>query len=403
MGKVLRPTTYEDREPHYADLKNLIVNGFLSHRIRLGDSILVVRNLTSTDNFYLQNVAYDLNDVGWMLWTVSRSVWMIDGMTLLGEKNSAFHVYQQIKGIPKAVLERIFFSILKLTHKANKQYEKVEAYSYEESSRLLWQQSRGFGIPSDKLSGIIGSENLGMNLAQKLWISFNSFEDRRALERSQWANAKFIASAQVPKAIEKINKREEQAVEQEVNRRKKFLDLFFYKQIGIISEDDGMTLLSSKLVKSASTPEELEEEMRQWVSGEHDEHDKIVLAYKMKIKEKEEKVLREREDRLAQVRAEMVRDEESDVEILPLIGYTREQLREHLSSRGGFTQEGRKITKIQDESASDHLYSKHVVEDNVSSGRLKVRDGKILIKGTDNTLMADLSKRDLRGGVEDGE
>ena len=48
------------------------------------------------------------------------------------------------------------------------------------------------------------------------------------------------------------------------------------------------------------------------------------------------------------------------------------------------------------------LYSKHI-DQQAESGKLKVRDGKIVVKGEDNSLMEDVAKRTVKGGVKDNE
>ena len=132
-----------------------------------------------------------------------------------------------------------------------------------------------------------------------------------------------------------------------------------------------------------------------WVSGEQDHHDKIVSAYKNRIKREREEDLLERQKILEEMRNEVGEEEEIQA-ISPLIGYTHEQLSDLLK------QKGRSHTKIKQvfSESNDNLYNKHVSEE-ASTGRLKVRDGKIVIKGSDNALMEDLSKNSLTGGIKD--
>ena len=393
--KVLSPTTYEQREPLYETVKKLILNGFLSHKVRLGDSTIVLRNLTSSDSIYLDNCTYDSNDSSWMLWTIARSIWMVDGMIVLGEKNSSYFMYQQIKGLSEKTIKRLFQVTLALTSKVNSQAEEITAFLKEDYSRVMWEQLRSHSLPSERINGIAGSESLGMNLIQKIWSSYNSLEDSRIAEQKAWSNAKFIASANAPKAIEKINKKEQSKLEQISNRKKRELDEFYYRSTGVITGEKGEKVFTNKEIKSATTAEELENEMRMWVSGEQDHHDKIVSAYKNRIKREREEDLLERQKILEEMRNEVGEEEEIQA-ISPLIGYTHEQLSDLLK------QKGRSHTKIKQvfSESNDNLYNKHVSEE-ASTGRLKVRDGKIVIKGSDNALMEDLSKNSLTGGIKD--
>lgn len=302
---VLPPTTYEQRESLYSDLRDLILNGFISHKVKLSGSVFAIRNLNNADNVYLTNCSYSEDDNEWKVWVVARALWMVDGLLLLGEKNSAYFAYQRLKDLSKNTINRIFSLVIQLTKKANEQYKKIEPFTIEKASRALWLQCKHIPIPSDRISGVIGSETLGINLAQRLWVSLNTQQDEIEKERKEWGNAKFVASAQSPKGVEKINKKEQSAKEQDEIRKKRFLDEFFYRQTGVITDDEDKGKTTNRVVKSASTPDELEKEMRMWVSGEHDEHDKIVLAYKNKVKERQEKELLERQQRIADVQREL--------------------------------------------------------------------------------------------------
>ena len=104
---MLAPTTYEQRKPFYEDLQELIVTGFLTHTIEINNSILSIRNLSSSDNFFIKHTTRKNDNHSWMLWSVARSVWMIDGLNLLGEKNAPYHTYQLLQQLPQLALTKM--------------------------------------------------------------------------------------------------------------------------------------------------------------------------------------------------------------------------------------------------------------------------------------------------------
>ena len=399
MG-VLPPTSYDQRESLYVDIMPLLTKGFLTHKCNLGGSVIALRNLNSADNFFLKNCIFDNSDSEWMLWTVSRAVWMIDGFLFLGEQNYAYYVYQQIQSLPKKVITRLFRLVVNLTSKVSEQQSRIEAFFYEEHSRSLWSQIRHLPLPSDKVSGIMGSEKIGINLIQRIWISLNTYRDNVIEERKDWSNAKFIASASSPKGVDKINKKEQSAIQQEESKRKRFLDEFYYRQQGVITDDQDSPT-SNRIVRTASTPDELEDEMKRWVSGDNDDHDKIVTAYKNKIKENHQTELLERQQRVADVQREMEEDGDQVISLAPLIGYTNDQLKELLMKKG-HSEDGRRVQRVMYQDQGTQLYNKHV-DQNAGTGKLKVKDGKIVVKGQDNSLMEDVAKRSVKGGVKDNE
>ena len=396
----LPPTTYEQRRPLYDDLVSLLVRGFLSHRITVGSSVVCLRGLNEVDSFYISNCAEEENDRDWMQWSVARSIWMMNGLNLLGEKNSAYMVYSHIKNLRLPLLTTVFHQVLDLSKKTGKQNAAIESYMLEDHSRALWLQCKSLSIPSERYNGIVGCESLGMNVAQKLWSSFNQVEDIRLEERRRWSHIKFLASANAPKGIEKLNRKEESAEKQEDARRQRIRDEFYYTTKGILSDENKEDALAGKIIRSASTPDELEDEMKRWVSGEFDEHDKIVQAYKNRIKETHVAELKARQERLLQIQKELEEsgDDKEAVTITPLIGYTADQLRELLSSKGS------RVKKVIEMSPHEGLYNRHV-EEVASAGKLKVsKEGRIVVRGDPNTdtLMEDIASRSVTGGVKDG-
>ena len=109
----------------------------------------------------------------------------------------------------------------------------------------------------------------------------------------------------------------------------------------------------------------------------------------------------ERQQRLADVQKELEEEGEETITLSPLIGYTNEQLKELLAQKGQ-SPDGRKISRVMYQDQSINLYNKHI-DQQAGTGKLKVKDGKIVIKGEDNSLMEDVSKRSLKGGVKDNE
>ena len=113
----LSRTTFEQREPFYADLKDLLGQGFLSRMVQVGDTSLSLRSLHEADFMLVRHrVGHaDKPEKEWILRVVSQAVWMVDGWNLLGEKFAPNIAYQSLRTLPTKTQKRLFWQVLGLS------------------------------------------------------------------------------------------------------------------------------------------------------------------------------------------------------------------------------------------------------------------------------------------------
>ena len=185
---------------------------------------------------------------------------------------------------------------------------------------------------SDDLTGISGLEKVGLNASQQIWIAWNQAEDQRLVDEYAWQMTKQSIAPHAPKAIDKMTKQEKQREETRLRDRQKKQDEWYYKLAGVLDEDgkiitpkgEEISPFDGDQVSMAYTSDELAEEMRRWVTGEQDWHDKIIAEYKASIKQKMLDERMERDKRLAEAQLE-IEERERNLGIRTrdrLVGYT---------------------------------------------------------------------------------
>lgn len=329
----LHATTPEQRFGIYADIENMIVPGFLSCMIQVGDVRLSIRTLFPSDLFLLQHrVGFNQRDTEWRIWCLASCTWMLNGQIVLGDPNVAVLVAHSLRFLPSRSLDLLFSQFMGLTKRVNDAMEGLEAYCYEESSRTLWRQFGRVSPVSEAISGVPGIERLGSNHLQRMWMSYNSLEDTRIADEMAWSNAKLIASASSPKGVQKLDQHDKDRREEEAARRQAVMDKFFYLSRGIITQEQAEQK-DTGFALQPKTKEQLEDEMRRWVAGEKDEHDLIVENYKNRIRQRIADEARRRHEQLLKVQQELAAEGQEDPGPLKLIGYTADQVGEILARR----------------------------------------------------------------------
>lgn len=160
----------------------------------------------------------------------------------------------------------------------------MEVFSMESQSRLRWAQCHDLDLTSTAVSGVRGTENLGLNWGQLTWRAINYFEDRQGRFEQEWENAKFIASATTgSKGMSKVNAQDKQRRERDESERFKRRDEVL--RAVIFGEKSSTDAKKGAPVKAAHTVDELATQLEKDLTGEKDFHDMVVEAHEKRIQE----------------------------------------------------------------------------------------------------------------------
>lgn len=376
--QTLPHSTVEQREHLYGDVESLISPGFLSNIVTIGSSRLVLRSLGPGDLFMLQMRA-GLHATEWKLWSVASSIWMVDGHCVLGQDWVVPRMVRWLKAMPPITLNILFSQVLGLFARIRASMRALEAYMFENTSRYSWKTIG----PDPRLnSGVPGAEKLGLNSIQRMWVAYNEMEDRRIHQEGLWEGFKLTAMGTAPKGVKKLDEADTRKREEEETRRQAILDRFYYWKAGVIPEtvfEQGRMVGS--MVNGAKSVDDLETEMKQWVSGERDDHDLIVAQYKQKISNrmKDEEAARMQRLRDLEAKREELMEEQ---ETLPtqLVAYTPDQLQRVLAERGHGGSGARFIGPERNDQR--FLYDRYLKAEETTSG-LQVVNGRIVHPNAD--------------------
>lgn len=381
---ILPKTTYAQRVRFYEDVEALLSPGFLTHAVTVAGITLQIRSLSPGDLFMLRSRAHGTSDMEWRVWALATSVWMVDGVCILGEDSTVPLVARTLRYLPDPAVTRLFWVLLGLFSRVQKATDAVVPYSYEQDSRYRWVAFNR----KVAYSGVPGADRLGLNRVQQMWVAFNQYEDLKTEMDHNWETAKLVASGNSPKGIRKLDDRDRQRAQEVQERRQKILDTFYYSKFGIVDPKGESQVEGVSHRLSVKSVEDLEDEMRRWVTGDADLHDRVVEDYKTRIRNQFEQ---EKANRAArQLALQMERDrievaaQQEGFRPQPLLALTADQLQRMLHDRGGFGRQG--VTYIPAAPNADRLYQKYLAEGAVTTGDLQVSGQNVVDPNADSDV-----------------
>jgi len=355
----------------YVDLRQLLTPGFLSTTVNVGGHRYGLKSLSHGDLFLLDQ-AVNENDPTWKLWIVAHSLWVADGIFLLEDVVYAPKVvFEALSRSNRALISDLFGTVLWLFRRVRKANLFLEAFLYEEESRRLWGAVGRGAVPLWRKSPVPGLERLGLNSLQSAWMSWNQLEDTREEQEYIWSNTKVMVSLQSHKSYQKMDNRDKSRIETEKGRRRAVID-----RVGAIYRGELDDAGNSKLpngVRSARTDQELADEMRRWVTGDMDSHDKIIADYKDRIRTQQLEQEGAREEALRKVQARKLQEAHVlGVRKPALVGLTQEQMEQKFK---GAKPGAKFIIEADPVSRTFNRYLRH----DVTPGNLKVDpDGRVV-------------------------
>ena len=401
-----QPSTPEQRARFWPDIEHLLEVGFLSTTVLVDDVVLCIRNPMRQD-FWLSEQC-SKGDRSIAVQILSRCIWMIEGISLLEEKNTSALLYPLLEDIHPVSLDALVSVVMGLNKRYKTASHDVHCYVYENISRKLWINVGRRWPCTDMMTGIPGSERLGVNNVQQFWFSWNEQEDKRKDQEWNWNLVKNQMAPHAPKGVQKLDKKDKQYEEKRAKEYQKILDTFYYTKLGTLKKDESIDIVDGTYIRSASSVDELQEDMRKWVAGELDEHDKIVASYKAQVLKKLQDEDARKEERLRMVEEERRRQEaELGVPGKPIVGYTLDQIKDIQRERGhnpdkpnvGYIGYASRRNYARDKWLSASVSKGSIVE---FDGRLITRTEYERITGTKEDLQSKVMERakDLEGGDE---
>lgn len=266
----------------YKDVDPLLFRGFLHVPADINGVPFVFKSLNHHEFAMLRYMTPE--DTSWKMvrrfqsMFLAYGVFMVDGINVLLDRDD------HIAGLAKFFDEleptaaaKVVTYLSDINRRASRAVVLTEAYSMELISRLRWAQMRGIDMTGTAVTGLQGTQMLGMNWGQLTWRAANHYEDQRDNSEREWENAKFVASAMAGKGMSRVHsqdkRRREKEREERVERRDRIL------RFALLGESMDKDANKGAPIKVARTVEELATQLERDLKGEKDWHDMVVEAH----------------------------------------------------------------------------------------------------------------------------
>lgn len=268
----INPVIYKDVEP-------ILFKGFVYAPAVVGDSHVVFKSLNHHE-FELLSLLGDEASVLFLAY----SCLFIDGNNCLTDRSKVLPLLREaFSGISDSLRQHLVLQLGELNRRARIATELTEAYSQESYSRIRWAQMHGLDLTSTAVSGIVGTETLGLNYAQLTWRALNYYQDIADDTERGWENAKFIASASAGKGMQKVYNEDKRRRRREADERWARKDSII-KKVVFGKESTSQVIRDGQVILAPRTVEDLKNQMKSDLSGERDWHDNVVAEYEQRVK-----------------------------------------------------------------------------------------------------------------------
>ena len=267
----------------YRDVIPMLTRGFLTEVAEINGVLFVFKSLNHHEMEMVKMVGGYRPDKApslrfWDLF-LSYGVFMIDGSNILLDRDRWVHeIAKTFSVFPPDAKVRIIRHLSELNRRTVVATTLTEAYATENYSRYRWSQVAGLDLMSPALTGIGGTDRLGLNYAQLTWRSINYWEDMFEQSEREWENAKFVGSCFAGKGIQKV-------YNHDVDRRRKRKEDIIARKDQVLrlalfgEEPNDKKQQGHAVVLAARTTEELAGQLEHDLRGEKDWHDQVIEAY----------------------------------------------------------------------------------------------------------------------------
>jgi len=272
----------------YRDVEPVLFRGFLYIPAEINGVPFVFKSLNShefeTLGLYTQGQTKQQFDNTFLAF----GVFMVDGVNILSDRDHWLPELSSLfENMEDGARRKVIRFIGEINRRANRAVRLVEVFSLEALSRLRWAQYHDLDLTSTAITGVLGSERLGLNWGQLTWRAVNFFEDRRGASEQDWENAKFVASSMAgSKGMSKINAQDKQRREREEKERFTRRDEILREVV--LGESPSSDAKKGAPVKAARTVDELATQLEKDLKGEKDFHDQVVDAHERRVREAQE-------------------------------------------------------------------------------------------------------------------
>jgi len=313
----LGPEITAPKEPEvnpevYRDVEPIIFRGFLTLPGEINTVPFIFKSLNHHEFEMLRfsGGLYHLKDQSQVpdaFWHrfLAYGVFMVEGVNILADRAKHLpDLVAMFADLPAAAVTRLVRYLSEVNRRATNAVALTEAYAMENYSRYRWAQLQGIDLTSPSITGVEGTQFLGLNWAQQTWKAINYFDDRNEQNEREWENAKFVGSCMAGKGISKI-------YQQDTDRRQKEKDERFSRKDKLLravllgeKEAEKKHQGQGEVMIAARSVDELASQLERDLKGEKDWHDQVIERQERQVRAN----VAARQDQLKQLAASHERE-----------------------------------------------------------------------------------------------
>ena len=288
------------RDEAYHNLSDLIYKGFLCLVVSFKDQFLIFKTInekeydliklysgpggTSTSRFNINYLVF--------------SLLMVDGENILKQRKERYkEFFDFFSKMPVDFFNAIHKELIDLRRSLFDLNDYLEGFCYTDQSRHMWNYLDRHFPNTESLVGIPGVEDLGINGYQEYWVTLNRRLDEEEEYDKQFSLAVLIASANNAKGAKHIRSQHDAGAQTTRDKRKKIAQEGTVKIINWSAEG---------WAAPVDTAEELVAELERQMHGYKDRHDLFIEKYLQGLKDKSDRIAKEREEAINKHRTEGV-------------------------------------------------------------------------------------------------
>ena len=310
--------------PDYNPLEKMLYRGFLTSEVEVGGVPIVLKTLNQNEVDLCDLHAFSLSGT-WedaAAYSLAYSTLFLNHVNVLPSRHDWIPTLAAAyRDMPSSVLISLLVVANNLNEKASASLRNVQGYAYGPASRQMWYMLKGTNLCDPMITGVTGTDTIGLNMHQRLWAYFNHSEDEDTQYLQMYSLTKFIVSPHAPKDVKRIDGEDKKRMRTREGRRKA---LYEGADPNLVTEDNQIRI-------SDETAEELLEQMERTVRGEKDFHDMVIEEHRKKVRDayikQREEAQRRSEIAKKKRREQFMREHEESIN---LEGYTDEEIEHYL-------------------------------------------------------------------------
>lgn len=283
---ITAPVEPEVNPKVYRDVEPLLYRGFLTLPAEINGVPFVFKSLNHHEFDLLRFFgSFERPTPEFWGMFLAYGVFVVGGVNVLPERERwTSKLADLFNGLPSDAMTRMIAYLSEVNRRASVATHLTEAYAMEVTSRYRWVQLKGLDPTSVAVTGIDGTQRLGLNIAQQVWRAVNSIEDLNEANERDWENTKFMGSCFAGKGMQKVYnqdaRRRRQEREDRMTRKDKILRQW------VLGEDiqDGVVTGPGYVMSVPRTVEELTTQLEKDIRGEKDWHDHVVEEHEARIR-----------------------------------------------------------------------------------------------------------------------